>query len=273
MAEITITESDVQDIVDEVSAAEGIDVADFLKAGFLAGLTVSIQDAANAAFVSYKAALIDGFSPDLGADAVEIAERAADDAARIHARNLATNMTQTELRGVARTIADGLDAGLGRDAIGRRLKAVTGLDRTRAATLRNAIDDWTKAGLKPKQIADRTAALRKKLLADRKKTIATTEARFATEEARFIEADTTGAKWKEWITAGDRRVDPICQDHEAQGPIPLHEAFIHGHMISPAHTRCRCSMAYGTTEARRQRMEEHSAARTAQTAAALEDAA
>ncbi len=274
MAEITITESDVNEMVNEVSEAEGVDMTAALAGtGVVTTLAASMEEVANEAFVSYKAALIDNFSPGLSPTAFEIAERAADDAARIHARNLATRMTQTELRGVARTIADGIESGLGPRGIAKRLDAVKGLDRTRAATLRNAIDDWTKAGLTPAQIESRTSALKKTLLSDRKLTIATTEARFATEEARFIEADSTGSKWKEWITAGDRRVDPVCQDHEAQGPIPLKESFNSGSMQPPEHPKCRCSLAFGTTDAQKDRMAQHSEDRAAQTAAAISEEA
>jgi len=49
---------------------------------------------------------------------------------------------------------------------------------------------------------------------------------------------------KSWLTVGDDRVDPDCEDNEGQGWIPAEDAFATGDDQPPAHPACRCSTAY-----------------------------
>ena len=50
----------------------------------------------------------------------------------------------------------------------------------------------------------------------------------------------TVVKSKQWLTAGDERVDPECALNEEQGSIPLETAFASGHMAPITHPNCRC---------------------------------
>ena len=45
---------------------------------------------------------------------------------------------------------------------------------------------------------------------------------------------------KQWLTAGDDRVEPECLMNEAQGPIPLDQPFASGRLAPIVHSNCRC---------------------------------
>lgn len=49
---------------------------------------------------------------------------------------------------------------------------------------------------------------------------------------------------KSWLTVGDANVDPECADNEAQGWIPVDQAFGSGHDQPLAHPNCRCTCLY-----------------------------
>ena len=56
-----------------------------------------------------------------------------------------------------------------------------------------------------------------------------------------------GHEGKEWLTAGDERVDAgsasgPCIEAEAQGPIALGRPFNNGRDGPPVHPRCRCTL-------------------------------
>lgn len=46
-----------------------------------------------------------------------------------------------------------------------------------------------------------------------------------------------------WITKRDNRVEVHCRNNEAAGVLPLNKAFPSGHILPPAHPRCRCKIA------------------------------
>ena len=49
-----------------------------------------------------------------------------------------------------------------------------------------------------------------------------------------------GIDGKEWITAGDANVSDECEANEAEGVIPVNQAFSGGVMAPPQHPDCRC---------------------------------
>lgn len=49
---------------------------------------------------------------------------------------------------------------------------------------------------------------------------------------------------KSWLTVGDENVDQECADNEAQGWIPVDQAFGSGHDQPLAHPNCRCTCLY-----------------------------
>lgn len=45
---------------------------------------------------------------------------------------------------------------------------------------------------------------------------------------------------KQWLTAGDERVDPECLLNEEQGLVPINSGFASGVGAPPVHPNCRC---------------------------------
>lgn len=257
--------------------------SDEVKAALLAvgitGLTPSEYEAfavlmtQNAAVVAEiaEAAIYEemraAITADVSGAALDAALASAENAARIAAETLATNLNTAELKSIGSQIAKGLDAGKGPEAISRTLDAVRGLDNARAATYEKMRAFW-EGTISDEELERRMARLHGRLLRSRKKTIAGTEARFATSEARQIAAKERGARHKTWITVGDDRVSDACESNEAAGVIPINGTFPGGVTQPPQHPNCRCTLAYATSDAQAGRMQDRSEVRAANTAAA-----
>ena len=78
--------------------------------------------------------------------------------------------------------------------------------------------------------------------ASRAEMIARTETAFAQTDGSLKSYSSLGHEGKEWLTAGDERVDDVCSSAEGEGPIPLGSRFNNGFEGPPAHPRCRCSL-------------------------------
>ena len=228
----------------------------------------TIEEVAEQSTKVIKEALDATLSGDLSPSDLDKAQRAADALAKLGGDDLAQRLVASDLKAMITEISKGLDEGLDIAKISRRLDLVKGLDSQRAARVLKLADVLADSDLTVDQIAARLERFRTKMLNERKKSIAATEARRLTEEARRLEADALGAKFKTWITTGDDRVSDDCQDNEAAGPIPIKDVFPGGVEQPPQHTNCRCSLAYGTSAAQRERMEAHSKERAERTATA-----
>ncbi|KKL12236.1 hypothetical protein LCGC14_2537780, partial [marine sediment metagenome] len=77
--------------------------------------------------------------------------------------------------------------------------------------------------------------------------IARTETANAQTDGSIKSYQSQGTEGKEWLTAGDERVDGgdpsgPCIQAEGQGPIPVGQPFNNGFMGPAAHPRCRCTI-------------------------------
>ena len=77
----------------------------------------------------------------------------------------------------------------------------------------------------------------------RSRLIARTETADTLTHASLDKMDDMGVTGKEWVTAGDDRVSLECRTNEAEGAIPVKQAFSGGVMGPPQHPQCRCSLA------------------------------
>lgn len=159
-------------------------------------------------------------------------------------KSLAKDLTKAELKKVGDIIADSLLEGKRPRDIYNRLQDVQSLDSNRAQTLANMEKKLDKAGVDEETKEKLMAKEKQRLLQERRRTIAQTEGRYATSEARRAAADDRGNTHKRWITAADERLCEECDGNENDGIIPIDEAFSSGHMQSPAHPNCRCTVAY-----------------------------
>jgi len=160
------------------------------------------------------------------------------------AKSLAKDLTKAELKKVGDIIADSLLEGKRPLDIYNKLQEVKSLDSNRAKTYDNLKKKLEKSGLSPdaqKKLLDKEY---QRLLQERRKTIAQTEGRYATSEARAAAADERKDEFKRWITSPDERLCEVCDGNENDGVIPINESFSSGHMHTPAHPNCRCTVAY-----------------------------
>ncbi len=124
-----------------------------------------------------------------------------------------------------------------------------------SATLVKGMDEETKRrlahtiseGIKNKRGIPGIARDIKGTFADmtkyRSELIARTETANALSEASLETMKDMGIDGKEWVTAGDDRVSVDCRGNEAEGVIPVEQAFSGGTMAPPQHPDCRCSLA------------------------------
>ena len=77
----------------------------------------------------------------------------------------------------------------------------------------------------------------------RSELIARTETATSLSQASLDRMGDMGIEGKEWITVGDDRVSDECSGNEAEGVIPVNQAFSSGAMAPPEHPDCRCSLA------------------------------
>ena len=134
--------------------------------------------------------------------------RVAVDWAEKHAATLVTQMGDETKRRLAHVISRGIE--------GKR--GIPGLARD----IRSTFADMTK---------------------HRSELIARTETATALSEASLDSMADMGVEGKEWVSVGDDRVSDECRRNEAQGVIPVGQAFSSGAKAPPQHPDCRCSLA------------------------------
>jgi hypothetical protein len=93
---------------------------------------------------------------------------------------------------------------------------------------------------------------------ERQRAIADNEGIDAHGTARYQEAERKNYKFKTWVTSQNERVCPICTGNEAQGLIPIQQAFQNRSMYQPAHPNCRCAVNYVADNPRAIALEEKS---------------
>lgn len=142
--------------------------------------------------------------------------------------------------------ADGMDVGLAQmlDDYGVTINAIAA---NRLDELAAVLADGLERGGAPQTIA---TAIRG-AVADpgRAMTIAWTETNRAQSAASLDQYTARGVAAKEWFTARDQRVCPVCQANADQGAIPLADSFVSGEPTPPGHPRCRCALLPATLTA------------------------
>lgn len=125
-----------------------------------------------------------------------------------HCAKLVTQMDEETKRRLAKTISDGIE----------QKRGIPGLSKD----LRTEFGDMTK---------------------HRSELIARTETSSALSQASLDRMADMGIDGKEWVTVGDDRVSDECAGNEAEGIIPVGQAFSGGVMAPPQHPDCRCALA------------------------------
>lgn len=125
-------------------------------------------------------------------------------------------------------------------------KLVTKIDdetKTRIAqAVSKAIDEGQGISGLSKTIRDEIMDMSKY----RSQMIARTETANALQVASLDTAKKMGATHKEWVAEPD--ACEICLSNDAEGPIPVSQAFRSGDMNPASHPNCRCGLAYSFEE-------------------------
>lgn len=168
--------------------------------------------------------------------------------AREQAAALVTNITKDMESNLRKLIEHGLADQIGVPALARMIEEGLMLDSGRQATLEAFKKDLELNGVLPgtPEYEDAVAKEFASLVRDRAETIAATEMRAAIESGEQTVATERGATHKIWMTVSDQAICEICEGNEAQGPIPINDAFESGDDAPPAHPNCRCTATYFT---------------------------
>ena len=172
---------------------------------------------------------------------------AAKAAANKQGKKIIQDLVHSELVKVADKVADNIAKGKNPLDLVRDLEEIAGLDAPRAASLQKYQDELINQGKTGAELEAKVEKERQRLLKKRRETIARTEQRNASAEGQQGIAQARGAQYKISISSGDERVSDICQANEAQGYIPIDQAFASGDMNPTYHPNCRCSVAYKTS--------------------------
>jgi len=133
---------------------------------------------------------------------------------------------------------------------------ITKIDETTRRGIKSIIGRGEEKGLSYTEIANRiTRAFDgfgdpapQKHIRNRAELIAVYELGQAYESAGRQTVDRLSGKGipmeKSWLTVGDDRVSSVCRENQAQGWIPLDEAFSSGHQQPCSHPACRCCCLY-----------------------------
>jgi len=215
----------------------------------LSNLEVSIAQQAAAAAMSPEA-----WTRAASQEAINRARDLANHAAE----SLMRDMVETELRSIGEKIARAIEQGKRPREIAKTLEEVKSLDRNRAARYEKIKDYLENSDLNDEQLEKRLEREYEKLRRERQRAIADNEGIDAHGTARYQEAERKNYKFKTWVTSQNERVCPICTGNEAQGLIPIQQAFQNGSMYQPAHPNCRCAVNYVPDNPRAIALEEKS---------------
>lgn len=161
------------------------------------------------------------------------------------AEKTARQFAESEVKKIGDAIADTIAAGKNpRDAI-RKLDKVKGLDSNRAKQFEKIQQQLEQSALNDEQLKRALDREYERLLRERKKTIAEQESKEALGASEYERQTARGRTHKYWITRQNERVCPICSGNEAEGVIPIGQAFAaSGTQHQPAHVNCGCSVGY-----------------------------
>lgn len=76
----------------------------------------------------------------------------------------------------------------------------------------------------------------------RAKMVAHTEMARAASAATIASYEETGVRERRWLGVGDAKECPVCDANEAEGAVPMGQAFAGGQISPPAHPWCRCAL-------------------------------
>jgi SPP1 gp7 family putative phage head morphogenesis protein len=120
------------------------------------------------------------------------------------------------------------------------INVIQSISQTRLGDLAQVIASALADGKSSGQLATEISGMLN--VPSRANMIAQTEVSRASSAATLDTYVQQGVSTKEWLVAPDERVCPVCRAAEAEGPIPLTQAFDNGVDAPPGHPRCRCSI-------------------------------
>lgn len=168
-----------------------------------------------------------------------------------NAARLVKDVNGTSRKAIKAIVRDGFAAGRHPNAMARDIRAVVGLTEPQSIAVARRRAALVEAGVAEAKAERQMARYAERLLKRRAEVIARTESMTAVNQGRAsmwrqlqddggIEAN---AK-KEWLTADDERVCPICGPLDDHKPIPLDGTYstaVGALSHPPAHPGCRCT--------------------------------
>jgi hypothetical protein len=173
--------------------------------------------------------------------------KAIESSARVEARRFVAEIVTVQINAMAKQIERGLADGLSQSAIVDDLVMTVGQtaqDATALLDIRNYVNSLKISDEAKELLFSRFAEKLKKQRID---TITGDQAWNVLSALRHEHAKKTTEE-KRWVTVGDDRVCPLCHGNEAQGGIPIEQAFQSGHQYPTAHPRCRCVLSYASNQ-------------------------
>lgn len=173
-----------------------------------------------------------------------------------HTGTLIKQVNGTSVKAIRAILKDGYAAGRHPRAMARDIRAVVGLTEPQSIAVARRRQAMVEAGVPEATIEKRMSRYAERLLKQRAETIARTESMTAINQGRVamwqqlaedgaLDEDTK----RQWLTADDERVCPICGPLDEHPPIPLdgsYQTSIGTVDHPPAHPSCRCTEIIAT---------------------------
>lgn len=210
----------------------------------------------------YKA-LLEGITGATREEALEMA--------REQAGLLVQEIANGTREGLAQVITEGMKDQIGVDGVAKNLRDMIGLNAQRVEAVNKYKDELIAQGLDPDDIDILVSKFASAQIKERAELVATTEIRRAMEAGEKMVMQDRGARYKASISVGDDVVSDICQQNEADGPIPIDDIFSSGDDLPPYHPNCRCRVTYITSDDQLARSTDRAKERAEKTAKAKGD--
>lgn len=178
------------------------------------------------------------------------------DIARNQAGELITSINQGTLDGLREILKSGLEEQIDVATMARRIKNEIGLNAKQVSALNNERKRLKELGLSDAEIENKISKLTTQKIKERAELIANTEIRYSVSKAEDEIMKARGAIFKKSISSHDDKVSDICRNNEAQGVIPINQAFSSGSLYTPFHPQCRCSVSYFSSQDAADRAQE-----------------
>lgn len=155
-----------------------------------------------------------------------------------------TYVSAPQRRKIEQKIDANIAEGKSADALWEKLDEIRQINVEKALTLKRYKAGLISRGIKDDDLVSKVEEKHAALLCEHKKNVANIEQQLAVNATDLAKARRDGKAYKVWITIGEDLHSDQDVANEAQGWIPVDDAFASGNLTPPSRPGCRCTVTY-----------------------------